>query len=146
MDKKLKLYFGGSISGGRGFVETYRKMVEHLKEAGHLVLTEHVADPGVMELEKDHTPEQIYSRDIQWLKESDGLVTEVSNPSLGVGYEICYALRIGKPVLCLYKNGIFLSRLISGNTSEGIFVHQYSKDSEWREIIDDFINRIPNGS
>ena len=55
----MKIYFGGSITGGRQYLETYQKIVSYLKSAGHQVLTEHVAQPDVLELEKKFTPEQI---------------------------------------------------------------------------------------
>lgn len=135
------IYFCGSIAGGRQYLEVYQKIVAHLKAAGKRVLTEHVVQPDVLALEKKYTPEQIYSRDIEWLKECDGVIAEVSNPSLGVGYEVCYALRIGKPVLCLYRRGIFLTRMILGNTSKGLVVHDYETDFEWERSINSFLSR-----
>jgi nucleoside 2-deoxyribosyltransferase len=138
----MKIYFGGSITGGRQYVETYQKIVSYLKSAGHQVLTEHVAHPDVLELEKKFTPGQIYTRDIQWLHQCDCLIAEVSNPSLGLGYEICYALRINKPVLGLYQKGIFLTRMLIGDTSEGLLVKTYEKDSQWKEIIDLFLTGL----
>ncbi|MDQ1351219.1 MAG: 2-deoxynucleoside 5-phosphate N-hydrolase [Acidobacteriota bacterium] len=135
------IYFCGSIAGGRQYLEVYQKIVAYLKAAGHRVLTEHVVQPDVLALEKNYTPEQIYSRDIEWLKECDGVIAEVSNPSLGVGYEVCYALRIGKPVLCLYRRGIFLTRMILGNTSKGLAVRDYETDFEWERSINSFLSR-----
>ena len=126
------IYFCGSIAGGRQYLEVYQKIVAYLKTAGRRVLTEHVVQPDVLEWEKTLTPEQIYSRDIQWLRECDCVIAEVSNPSLGVGYEICYALRIGKPVLCLYRRGIFLTRMLLGNTSNGLLVRDYETDLQWQ--------------
>lgn len=142
MNKGMKnIYFCGSIAGGRQYLEVYQKIVAYLKAAGHRVLTEHVVQPDVLALEKNYTPEQIYSRDIEWLKECDGVIAEVSNPSLGVGYEVCYALRIGKPVLCLYRRGIFLTRMILGNTSKGLAVRDYETDFEWERSINSFLSR-----
>lgn len=138
LNDTLKIYFGGSIAGGRRYLDTYQKIVAYLKADGHRVLTEHVVRPDVLTWEEDFTAEQIYTRDIQWLKECDCLIAEVSNPSLGVGYEICYALRIKKPVLCLYRKGIFLTRMLTGNRSEGLRVVEYETDSEWEEAIKDF--------
>jgi nucleoside 2-deoxyribosyltransferase len=135
----MKIYFGGSSAGGRKYLETYQKIVSNLKSTGHQVLTKHVVQPDVLELEKKFTPEQIYTRDIQWINQCDCLIAEVSNPSLGVGYEICCALRINKPVLCLYRKGIFLTRMLIGNTSEGLLVKEYETDSEWETIIEPFL-------
>jgi nucleoside 2-deoxyribosyltransferase len=137
----VNIYFAGSIAGGRQYVATYQRIVVYLKSCGHRVLTEHVVKPDVIEWEKGFTAEQIYTRDIQWLKECDCIIAEVSNPSLGVGYEICYALRINKPVLCLYRKGIFLTRMLTGNTTDGLVVKEYEEDTEWKEHIDMFLGR-----
>jgi nucleoside 2-deoxyribosyltransferase len=138
----VNIYFGGSIAGGRQYLATYQRIVAYLKARGHRVLTEHIVKPDVLEWEKGFTAEQIYTRDIRWLKECDCMIAEVSNPSLGVGYEICYALRINKPVLCLYREGIFLTRMLTGNTADGLLVKEYEEDREWKEIIDMFLGKV----
>jgi nucleoside 2-deoxyribosyltransferase len=138
----VNIYFGGSIAGGRDFLGTYRRIVDYLKSKGHDVPTEHVAQPDVLEQEKSLSAEQIYTRDIEWLQASDCVISEVSNPSLGVGYEICYALRIGKPVLCIYRKGVFLTRMLVGNTSEGITVREYENESGWQDAIDLFLKGV----
>ena len=135
----MNIYFGGSIAGGRMYLVTYQKIVAYLKSLGHQVLTEHVVKPDVLEWEMNFTPQHIYQRDIDWLMKCDAVVAEVSNPSLGVGYEICFALRINKPVLCLFREGIFLSKMLTGNTSEGITVREYKSDSDWKDAIDGFL-------
>jgi nucleoside 2-deoxyribosyltransferase len=138
----MKIYFGGSISGGRKYLDTYQRIVSFLKSRGHQVLTDHVAQTDVLEIEKSITPEQIYTRDIQWLNQCDCLIAEVSNPSLGVGYEICYALRINKPVLCLYHRSVFLSQMLMGNTSERLLVREYETEAEWETSIESFLNKV----
>ena len=37
---KKKIYFAGSIRGGRNFADLYRKMIEHM-QLTDIVLTEH---------------------------------------------------------------------------------------------------------
>ncbi|MEZ4526596.1 MAG: hypothetical protein R2941_11810 [Desulfobacterales bacterium] len=44
----MKIYFAGSIRGGRDDVEIYRKLIAFLKSFGQ-VLTEHVGDTGLTE-------------------------------------------------------------------------------------------------
>ena len=44
----LKIYFAGSIKGGRDKVNTFMKINELLKKYGQ-VLDEHVANPNVFE-------------------------------------------------------------------------------------------------
>ena len=110
----MKFYFAGSIKGGREKLDVFIKINELLAKYGE-VLDKHVADPNVFELEKDVSQEERYERDIKWIAESDMLVAEVSTPSLGVGYEISYAERLGKRVICVYDENIQISAMISGN-------------------------------
>ena len=135
----MTVYFGGSISGGREHVESYQKIVKYIQAKGHHVPTEHVAKPDVLEMEDQFTAEEIYNRDVKWLQDSHYMVAEVTNPSLGVGYEICYALFLEKPVLCLYQKKIFLTRMISGNTSPYLTVNAYESDQDWKAAIDRFL-------
>src|SRR3990167_9577819 len=83
-----KIYFAGSIRGGREDVGLYLGIVEHLKTHGD-VLTEHVADKGLTLLGEDGlSDKEIHNRDVSWLDESNVVVAEVTKASLGVGYEI----------------------------------------------------------
>ena len=73
--------------------------------------------------EEKLSDKQIHDRDLDWLKSSDGvfyksihvvaqyyyfflkivLIAEVTQPSLGVGYEIGRALDMNKKILCLFR-------------------------------------------
>jgi len=46
---------------------------------------------------------QILERDMDWLAKSQVVVAEVTQPSLGVGFEIARAITLNKPVLCLFR-------------------------------------------
>ena len=138
----MNIYFSASIAGGRKYLDTYQEMVAYIKELGHYVPSEHIIHPDVLRLENDHSAEDTYTRDIDWIKGCDAIIAEVSNPSLGVGYEICYALRFDKPVLCLYQNGLFISRMITGNTSPGIKVNEYAISDDWKKSITEFLNLL----
>ena len=98
----MKIYFAGSIRGGRQDAALYHEIVRQLQKHGE-VLTEHVADTELGVLGQDIGDRKIHDRDLAWLKDSDYLVAEVTTPSLGVGYEIGKATEWGKPVLCLYR-------------------------------------------
>lgn len=93
---KMKLYFAGSIRGGRDDHALYLEIIERLREYGE-VLTEHV---GLADLSAEGEGGEdcaIHDRDLQWLKDADCLVAEVTTPSLGVGYEIGKATEWGSP-------------------------------------------------
>lgn len=114
MNKNLKIYFGGSIKGGRSKVEDYKKIVDYLKTVG-TVLDEHVAAPNLKSTGETIGPVEIYKRDVNWINECDILIAEVTVPSLGVGYEIGYAESLNKKIICLYQANENLSAMIKGN-------------------------------
>ena len=136
----MQIYFSGSIAGGRSYLDTYIDIVRYIEDRGFTVPTQHIIDPFVLEKEREYTPGEIYERDLSWLRGSAALIAEVTTPSLGVGYEIACALNLSKPVLCLYKNGLFLSRMILGNSSPHIIVKGYNTATEWKTTIDRFIS------
>ena len=138
----MNLYFSCSLTGGRADQEIYAAIVGHLERQGHVVPTAHLAEPGVMELEKVVDPQDIYRRDLRWIEECDALIAEVSTPSHGVGYEIAYALRLGKPVLCCYKGGVPVSKMILGNQSTGLLVSEYENAAAALAAIDAFLQQF----
>jgi len=133
------VYFSGAIAGGRDFLETYKKMVHFLLNGGHSVPTEHIIADDVLGRESQLTAAQIYQRDIDWLEGADAVIAEISHPSLGVGYEICYALMKKKPILVLYREGIFASRMIIGNQDPLLRIFAYKSETEWQKMINSFI-------
>ena len=137
----MKIYFAGSIRGGRKGLLLYQEIIRFLNPYGK-VLTEHVAhdDPG--ELEKYKSDSDIFDEDMDWLRGSDILVAEVTYPSLGVGYEIASAERLGKPVLCLFRSdaGYELSSMIAGNPA--CTVRTYGDLSEVSSILEDYFKAL----
>ncbi len=138
----LKIYFAGSIRGGREFVRVYETIVKTLENFGHFVLTKHVAD-GSLSAETDHSdPVDVYSRDMKWLRAADLVVAEVTVPSLGVGYELGMATSLRKPTLCLYhesKDLSALSNLIRGVREPEFSVRLYESDTQVEIIISEFL-------
>ena len=135
----MTVYFCGSIAGGRKYLDTYTKIVRALQEKGITVPTEHIIAPDVMAVEQDLTAAEIYKRDVNWLATADAAIAEISNPSLGVGYEIGYALNLGTPVLALYESDLFVSRMITGNEHPLLTIVEYANDNEWLAAIDNFL-------
>lgn len=111
----MKIYFCGSIRGGRADAALYREMIEFLKQYG-CVLTEHVGDASLTDRGGDGTNGEIWQRDTAWLKACDIVIAECSQPSLGVGYEIAFAEALGKPVHVFYgKSDGRLSAMLAGD-------------------------------
>jgi nucleoside 2-deoxyribosyltransferase len=117
----------------------YAELVEALLQAGHMVPTAVNADLGSPLPESTHDPEEVYSRDTRWIDESDVLIAEVSTPSHGVGYEVSYALERGKAVLCLHRNDVTISKMLSGNTMRGIRVESYADVAEAISLANEFL-------
>ena len=96
-------------------------------------MTEHIGDPKLSaQGELNITDDEIYERDMRWLKESDIVVADVSVPATGVGYEIAYAEILGKKVLCLYYGDAEkkISGMISGNRNLTVKTYKTAEDLE----------------
>ncbi len=93
----------------------YKQIIQLLKKMGHTIVREHVASTRLEEAEARLTDEEIFKSDTGFIDECDCLIAEVTMPSIGVGYEICYAVSKGKRVLCLYKKGTNVSAMVLGN-------------------------------
>ena len=130
-----KVYFAGSIRGGRADEALYRQIIEYIQRTD-VVLTEHVGNLALSKVE--HLPnrdEAIYLQDTGWLRESDLVIAECTTPSLGVGYELAYAERFGIPVHIFYDTSrTRLSAMLSGNSYYNI--HPYASPSEIYPVID----------
>jgi len=87
-------------------------------------------------------PRAVYARDVDWIRASEALIAEVSVPSHGVGYEIGFALGLGKPVLALYRQGRKVSKMISGNPDAHLQVRAYQDSAEAVRVIGDFLANI----
>ncbi len=138
----MKVYFSGSIAGGRKFLNTYKRIVAYLKGQGHQVLTEHIVIDNIFDFENILKPTEIYERDIKFLNEAEAVIAEISNPSLGVGYEICYAVEHQIPILCVYQPEIFVSRMIIGNTSPYLELFEYASEELLFKRIDQFLTSM----
>lgn len=138
----MNVYFSCSITGGRNEEGIYQTIVKELQCLGHDVPTAHLSLPQVMDLELVVDPVEIFERDMAWLRACDVVVAEVSSPSHGVGYEIAYALSLGKPVLCCYKAGRKISKIITGNTSPGLRVMVYDRDEDAALVVRSFIQAL----
>jgi 2'-deoxynucleoside 5'-phosphate N-hydrolase len=141
----MKIYFAGSIRGGRDDAVAYEAMIVWLRSFGE-VLTEHVGSSALSERGDDGPDDSfIHDRDMTWLSSCDLVIAEVTTPSLGVGYELGWATALGKPVLCLHRttSGKPLSAMIAG--SPGIQTTAYSSLDEVKIIMEEFIRKIVEG-
>ena len=135
----MNLYFACSITGGRAFEAVYQAITCALLEDGHEVPTAYLADSGVKALEMIVSPRQVYARDMAWIRACDVLIAEVSTPSHGVGYEVAFALSLGKPVLCCYQEGLPISKMITGNNHPNLHLATYQNVGEAVRAVRTFL-------
>ena len=139
----MKIYFAASIRGGRKDQNKYNELIRFLSSKVE-VLTEHVGDSSLEQTgEQNLSDKEIYERDLEWLESADAVIAEVTNPSLGVGYELGIAEKLGKPVLCLFDDSDHnrtLSAMISGNHK--ITTFRYTSLDQAKERIISFIDSV----
>lgn len=140
----MKIYYAAAIRGANEVDNSgmNKMIIETLQKNRHEVLTEHISDEQIrMVGELNMTDKQIHDRDMKWVADADVIIAEVSNPSLGVGYEIGRALDMGKRILCLYRTQTRrLSAMIRG--SEEITVTDYKTPEEAVRIINEYLNLL----
>jgi nucleoside 2-deoxyribosyltransferase len=131
----MKIYFAGSIRGGRQDRDLYLAIINHLKNYGQ-VLTEHIGSEDLQE----KSDQAIHNQDIDWLLQSDLLVAEVTTASLGVGYELGRALENNIPVITLFRpsKDRKLSAMIAGAPHFKNF--SYTNLKEAKSILDNALN------
>ncbi len=137
----MDLYFSCSLTGGRQEQPVYAAMVTQLQAMGHQVLTAHLAAESVLAADRELTAEVIYERDTAWLRDSDAVIAEVTTPSHGVGFEIAYALERGKPVLCLAREGVRVSKMLTGIRRSDFEFHAYGTQEEAFAYLAAFLAR-----
>lgn len=141
----MNIYFACSITGGRQDEDDYKKIVDFLLSQGHEVPTASLASKEVILLEGIVKAADVYQRDISWIRGCDILIAEVSTPSHGVGYEIGYALHLGKPVICLHQENTLVSKMITGNPDPQLQVFGYqSIDQAISFLSDQLGDHIPS--
>ena len=133
----MKIYFAGSIRGGRDDQELYKSVIATLSRYG-TVLTEHISDKNLSAMGESLSSEYIYERDVEWLAECDVVVAEVTTPSLGVGYEMEKGEGLDKKILCLYRPAPErkLSAMIVGN--KHVTVCEYRSVEELEKALAQF--------
>lgn len=131
----MKIYFAGSIRGGRQDRDLYLAIINHLQNYGQ-VLTEHIGS----EVIKKKSDQEIHNQDMNWLLKADLLVAEVTTPSLGVGYELGRAIENSIPVITLFRpsKDKKLSAMIAGAPHFKNF--SYTNLEEVKSILDDVLS------
>ena len=128
----MKIYFAGSIRGGRLLVDSYKRLIEFLKEENHQILTDYVGDPSIGPEGEKKSDDYMYERDVELLTESDVVIAETSITSIGVGWEIGYAQAKGKKIICLHNvnSDKKVTPMISGNSGINLILYTTIRDAK----------------
>ena len=136
-----EIYFACSIRGGRDDADSYAQLVNHIKTRA-TVLTEIFADGKLTSAGMNKPNDEIWKTDVDWIRRADAVIAEVTNPSLGVGYEIAKAEEWDKPVLALFRQDGTrrLSAMIDGSPQTEVF--NYTELDEAIIAINGFVVKI----
>ena len=129
----MKIYFGFTVAGDRSSVDVARRLVELLETMGHEVLTRHLVNDNAAQMDRGITPQAVYQRDMNWLRQCDIFIAEVSGSSFGLGYEAGYVLGSSeKKAVLFYRRAAAprISLLITGNTHPNCRLAPYSEPGE----------------
>jgi hypothetical protein len=133
------IYCAGPIRGNTTYQENYSEIVRIVESMGHTALAE-ISTKFSSSIPLN--AKQIYTRDIKWIDGSKIMIAEVSGPSLGVGFEVSYALFVKKiPVLAVYSEQAGqISAMISGCSNPMLQIKKYQNIDELTSIVKNFIS------
>ncbi|MGB5288012.1 MAG: hypothetical protein WBN42_05945 [Ignavibacteriaceae bacterium] len=136
------IYCTGSKRGDAAYKKLHKDIIDFTESLGHSVLSE-LSDKFRSTIPL--TDNQIYKRSLKWIDGSKLMLSEVSESTLDVGFEIAYAVFERKiPALALYKADVQISSMLSGCDSPLLTIRKYYDADEMKSIIQTFINKIDN--
>lgn len=135
----MKIYVSGSIYGGLDKIDTYKKMINALEKYGE-VLNKQIADPNTIANEVYQKDEEIYKDLEKKLIDCDLVFAEISVMSLGVGYELGFADKLGKKIIAIYDCNYTkkVTTMIRGN--KRIKLISYKNINEVLDNLDKILN------
>jgi nucleoside 2-deoxyribosyltransferase len=135
------VYCAGAIKGDTAYQINYVEMIRFVESMNNTALAEL---NGKFKFSIPLSDNQIYTRDIKWIDGSELMIAEISGPSLGVGFEISYALFQKEiPVLALVSSDVKkISAMISGCNSELLTVKRYKNVEDMQNIISDYFKNL----
>lgn len=148
MNKSLKIYCAGAIRGEVFDRRYFDKIIEIVKEFGDPKTEKRGYTLYSMEyyshIRNTRSIEKLVAdRDRNWIRQCKAVIAEISGPSTGTGWEICYATRVRrKPTLCLYHEDSAPSLMITQDTSDYTIIQTYSEDKEFKTCVRCFLAAV----
>jgi hypothetical protein len=133
----MKIHWGFTVAGNRSSVVAATKIVELLVGLSHEVLTRHLIRQDAWQADRSISPQEVYRRDMTWLKQRDVFVAEVSGSSFGLGFETGYLLGATENVPLFYRRAVEtkISLMITGTMHPNCRLVPYSRLDEVEDWI-----------
>jgi len=135
------IYCAGPIRGDVTYQKYFTKVIDYIEGLGHSVLSEfsHKFSSTI-----PLTDKQTYKRDLKWIDGSKLMIAEISGPSLGVGFEIAYALFQRKlPVLAICNSEVQnISSMLTGCDSTLLTIQKYRDEDDMKKIVKNYISKF----
>jgi 2'-deoxynucleoside 5'-phosphate N-hydrolase len=105
----LKIYLSVPMIANRALPRA-RLMEKAITDAGHTIIS-----PWVLGPIEQHDPRvvDVFQRDMRATEESDAIVADVTEPSIGVGMELMAAYKARKKIFLVVKKGKVTSRMLT---------------------------------
>jgi 2'-deoxynucleoside 5'-phosphate N-hydrolase len=135
------IYCAGPIRGDATYQKFFTKAIDYIESLGHTVLSEF---SGKFSSTIPLTDKQTYKRDLKWIDGSKIMIAEISGPSLGVGFEISYAIFQRKlPVLAICNSEVQnISSMITGCDSPLLTIQKYKDEDDLKRIVKYYISKL----
>lgn len=138
----MTVYFTASIVGKKKYLANYLQIIDAIKSRNFSIISDHIINTTESQIrfETKEARLEFYDQLGRWISACDFVIAETSFPSISVGYEISFALKLGKPVLILYSEGRAPS-LLAHHKNEKLVCEKYTP-ATLQDIIADFVSYI----
>ncbi|PIS09083.1 hypothetical protein COT75_03400 [Candidatus Beckwithbacteria bacterium CG10_big_fil_rev_8_21_14_0_10_34_10] len=138
----MKIFFVASIYGREKNKINYEGIVNILKKTGNKVEADHVLKTRKEKLAALDNEGKVdfHKKVIDGVKASDVVVSEISTPSMSVGYLISLALDCNKPTVVLYSGEKEPHILSTIEKSEKLLVLKYRGIDDLKDSLTDLVD------
>ena len=143
----MKVYFSAAMTRYRKLLPMYMGLAKIVTDMGHEITSDHVIDPKTTSSNwiSKYNPDQLWQREVERLKNSDVLISEVTTPAFGVAFMMDEAIKMNKPQLSMYYALPFqeknLPLMLRGKPDLNFQI--YTEDTA-KTILANFFNSLKN--
>ena len=142
---KPNIYFASSISGADSNDHENAGIISKQLQQHGRVMTELIGNPDIHAIEAKNMANgvNIAHRDLGWLADSDVMVADITNGSIGVGKEIGFALDARRiPVLAIHKKGKKVSQMVDKFKHPLLTNVEYENSEDLETQVDGFFGDL----